>query len=848
MTAIIITLLASVLLPTGGIRGSDPFMVAPQNFYGISGEAEDIGAVTSGDSLYFAVWTVCGPGGSVNIVGRRFNTSGIALDDGTISIYQTTGDIDLLDVAYGDGIFLTVWQEKETNAFAHIYGKRVDTLGNVLDEEPIDFHEIEAPQRLPHLAFGEDEFFVVWQEHEDSLWRVKGVRVTPYGEILDEPPIEFYSLPGANGFRPDVAYGGGMFLAVWEVENPDGTLDLAGSRVAPDGEIIDPWGIEVSICEGFQYRPAIAYGDSLFFAVWIDTRNGRHDIYGARISPEGFVVDEGGIPIDTGDNLRSFLRVSSGEDRYLILWQESDFDIAGKFMDREGNLLEDSLHISSSGYDFHPDLTWLDRYLIVYSHEGKLRPADHCEFKVVLGVFYEEGAHIPDLAFPLDARTYDQSHPSVVFDGYSYAVAWSSFLFGEDNPTIFLRRISPSGAFTDPYPYECRYTCDYRLNAPRLASTGSRYGIATCSWNPEDTLSRALFFNLVDPDQDYIREHPLSGQRPGRLRGDVAGRGAYYLHVWADTTWNLSIHGTLFDTLNNLLETRLYVTNVDSYPQPAVCAGDNGFLLVFRRNIEGVMNLQGKLLDPLGDTIHQGLIRITESEHNDNSPELSWGNGLYLVVYESDGNIYGVRVDTAGDVLDPDPIAICAEQGRQSLPRVDFDGVNFVVVWQDERNGNSDIYGAEVSPWGEVIDTFTVIATPGEEREPDVACGPEGQFLVVWEGWTETPHDAFRIWSRFFPDVGVAEERTQKRRDFLFPNTRRDRVEFRLDRGEFPVEIDIYDVSGRSIKKLRAERPGKLIWDLTDSVGKRVRTGIYLYLLRSPRTVRKGKIAVIEVQ
>ncbi len=126
------------------------------------------------------------------------------------------------------------------------------------------------------------------------------------------------------------------------------------------------------------------------------------------------------------------------------------------------------------------------------------------------------------------------------------------------------------------------------------------------------------------------------------------------------------------------------------------------------------------------------------------NPSVAYGGGQYLVVW-SDGstqparnssNIYCARISaTTGAAIDPNGILVCNADNKQNNPRVAFDGSNFLVVWDDFRNGNDyDVYGARVSAAGEVLDPngFAISKQTGiNEAKPDVVF-VGNQYMVVW--------------------------------------------------------------------------------------------------------------------
>jgi hypothetical protein len=163
----------------------------------------------------------------------------------------------------------------------------------------------------------------------------------------------------------------------------------------------------------------------------------------------------------------------------------------------------------------------------------------------------------------------------------------------------------------------------------------------------------------------------------------------------------------------------------------------------------------GLILNPDGTSING----------NGSHPHSCFNGTEFYVVWQDyrngeDPDIYGSRVDTAGAVLDPDGIPICTEPGNQEYPQVKFTGSNYVVIWQDDRNGSDyDILGAVLSPEGTVEDTLIISAQAGDQLSPALAVGPNGQVLSVYSGWTDSingnPVDTMRIWGKFYPSAAI---------------------------------------------------------------------------------------------
>jgi hypothetical protein len=169
-------------------------------------------------------------------------------------------------VAFDGTSFLVVWED-ERNAEKDVFGARVSLQGEILDPIGIPVCTSQNVQSNVDVVWGGENYLVVWQDWREGTWMIYGTRVDQDGNVLD--PDGFPIAGGAEWVgSPAVASDGTNFFVVWSHDKPETFYDLYGTRITPDGNVLDPEGI--LICATYQYElnPSVAYNGSIYFVAW----------------------------------------------------------------------------------------------------------------------------------------------------------------------------------------------------------------------------------------------------------------------------------------------------------------------------------------------------------------------------------------------------------------------------------------------------------------------------------------------------------------------------------------------------------------------------------------------------
>lgn len=210
---------------------------------------------------------------------------------------------------------------------------------NLSPEQALPLHD-QRDAYEPAAAHGQEGFLVAWKsgqlgpgdlrkEHK-YIGDIVAVRLDKAGKPMDPEPI---IVSGADDLQehPRIAFGKGIYLVVWHDFRNGKDWDIYAARVQPDGKVLDPNGIPVCTAPHSQALPDVTWDGKTFLVVWQDFRSDiRYEIYGARVSAEGKVLEVNGMLYlnQDGDFLNAPLSrwsplVASGEQagKSLVFWR-----------------------------------------------------------------------------------------------------------------------------------------------------------------------------------------------------------------------------------------------------------------------------------------------------------------------------------------------------------------------------------------------------------------------------------------------------------------------------------------------------------------------------------------------
>ena len=631
-------------------------------------------------------------------------------------------------VAWDGTNYLVVWRDERPALLEYIYATRVTGAGVVLDNT--GFRVSSTRSSAPAVAWNGSNFLVVWESSSD----IRGARVSSGGVVLD--PSGFDVSTAANGqVEPRVSSDGANFLVVWgdfRTALTTGTAsDVYGARVSGTGTVLEPNGIPISAGFGHQTSPSVAFNGIRFLVAWDDARSGAFDIYASRVNKSGIVVDGTGIAVSTATGDQQSPAVASDGSAFLVAWSSGgspNQDIYAARVSNTGAVADPTgIAVSTTAdQDLFPAAAWDGtNFVIAWEATQAVRAAR----VTPLGVVLDAGG------FPVGGPS--GRAPAVTSNGSSSFLAWHTNPAAASGRDVYAARVSSGGGVVDSPPILVSITANNQRTPALAWNPEGRYFLVV--WRDDRGSSADIYGTRVTGTGTILdgTGFPISTAPGDQTNPSVVWSGTHFLVAWDDPRSGVEddfdVYGARVDAAGAVLEPGgipISARSVSSQDHNAVAWDGTNFLVVWRDTRSG-SHIYGARVSDAGAVLDGAGILISTEAGFQNDPAVAWNGMHHLVVWEQNGgsglDIHGVRVNRSGTPADPSAIGI--ETGPNSTvdPAVAWSGT-WLVVWDEEPG----IRGARVSHTGSVLDPsgITISGAPDDQSAPVVAV--QGNFLVLW--------------------------------------------------------------------------------------------------------------------
>lgn len=493
-----------------------------------------------------------------------------------------------------------------------------------------------------------------------------------------------------------MAAGPNGYLAVWQDTRSGSGVDIFGARISASGQVLDVMSIPISTASGDQFNPTVAWDGQRFLVVWTDRRGTAQHIYGCRVTTSGEVLDPQGILVSGSIGAQSLARVAGCGTGSLVVWQDER---------------------STS-----PDI-----YCCSVSQDG-----------------------LPGKSYGVSTRGDNEEMPDVAYNGSTYLVAWCDYRNEVSTDTdIYAVRVSKAGirsgsevlvscttagtvgaANAQLYPRICAYGSswlvvwqDYRnstihpnVYASRVSSTAQildKGGIAICK---------------ASGDQEY----PAAGYNNNKL-----------LVVWRNAS-DRRVRGARLSTSGGVLDTNgtTISSGAGGGKGHAVAAVGSSFIVGWGSLSAGENDILYTLVTDAG--IAQTPAGTVGSLSLDNQQDyaVAYNGSEYAVVWSQTVNgikdILGVRISKTGTVLTPVPINLTSDiLGDQAQPAIAWNGSKYLLVWRGseaftitDQDIRGRFLGSTLTAQGS---TPIVICSAAEEQSRPTVTSNGSNFFVAWQ-------------------------------------------------------------------------------------------------------------------
>ena len=588
----------------------------------------------------------------------------------------------------GQGGAIVVWWDARSSFYTDIYAQRLSGDGMALwNANGVPICTREGYQQSPKLVpDGQGGAIITWQDDRSGAFDIYAQRANSNGAVQwTADGVAICAVADDQAEMQIIPDGQGGAIIVWR-DYRSGNYDIYTQRVGNNGSA--QWatdGIAVCTAAGDQYTPQlIRDGQGGAIIVWHDYSDYEHFyLYAQRVNGSGTMQwTMNGVAVCASAGTQSSAQVvPDGQGGAIIAWQDYRSGIY--------------YHIYAQRMDASGEVRWTSKGAAICTgtgHKGGLQ---------------------------------------LVPDGQGGAIiAWTD---------------SRSGSSTDIYAQ--------RVNMNGI-STWTRNGLAVCTainhqQSPELTIdSRWLSGNQQ-------AQSPEQSNSANEFKGAII--------VWYDDRNSATTSADIYAQAinedgkefverhaldprwgNETTNTAVCTAVATQFTPQAVSDGQGGAIIAWGDMRNDILtDIYVQRIDESGTdqwTINGMAVCIAWNNQNDLQLVPDGQGGVIIVWVDSRGggyDIYVQRVNGNGAMLwAVNGVAVCTATGVQSAPHIVPDGQGgAIIVWEDWRNGNNDLYAQRVSnnsvmQW--LANGIAISTAANEQWLAQIIPDGQGGAIIAW--------------------------------------------------------------------------------------------------------------------
>lgn len=734
---------------------------------------------------------------------------------GDMTIGLAAGDQRAAFLAPGGDYQLLLWADERSNPYVYyeyetsgdIYGLRLDQNGTVQETVPFAVVADRASQSSPKAAWNGSHWLVVFASNGLSgpgyyyQSGLAAVRVDPLGNVIDPYPIPLYGLSASSW---SVASDGDQWVVV--TEGNDISSDIIAVRISAQGQLLDP-PIRTLVKETYYGRTNIrlAYVNDKFLLTYDDPTGTGAVLFDNTLTPlhaDPFILLGHSISSLTANDTDFYIAWEIQKPDYSLAVFGSRVSAGGLMLDGSGVEISGAFppqtnngRIAAAWDGFNWRISWpnagVTRVATVNTAGAVLDPGGAAVSGIVAGYTAGTGSggvhfawsDFNDNEYDVFAATIDSSASVLANGGVStgtprqyrgdlaagsngYLLVYRSALAGLAR--ILAQPLDAAGLPTTPEPLELDQGTNFSgPGSPAVAWNGSVYLV---SWGAPG----GIMAQRIAADGTALDPAPFPVMNPGFGAVDVAALGSDFLVAGFRFGYSTQIilpfgarvsnDGTVLDT--SALSLGDYYTQYSR--DLAVTALDDRWLVAWHTNVthdNPAATTRARFIDAGGV--------LSEAFQVHGTFSTSGGNSIFNLALASDGTrslmvqsqelTSGVETDLLAHVINSDGsvepmINLTPWSGNQYRPQLSFNGNDYVLVYQDQKNrlaphtldqldARSDIYGMRITPAGTVIDpqSFLVADSALAETDPNLASRGSDTLILASQMRNDGVHSAYRV-------------------------------------------------------------------------------------------------------